>query len=349
MSRALHTPAELIESGLVDATSRAQIEAVAGLYAIALTPSVIDLIDPHDPYDPIARQFVPTAAELKTEPEERSDPIGDAAFSPVEGIVHRYADRVLLKLLHVCPVYCRFCFRRTQVGPGAESHLSPNALDAAFAYIAAHPHIWEVILTGGDPLTLSARRLEDVVKRLASISHVKILRIHTRIPCVDPEAITPELVDVLKASGKSVYVVLHANHPRELTQQAQMACARFIDAGIPLLSQSVLLRGVNDNVETLSALLRKFVECRIKPYYLHHLDLAPGTSHFRVPIPEGQALMLALQGHMSGLCLPRYMLDLPGGFGKIPIDAPHLRPLEDETGFEATDRAGHIHTYPPPR
>jgi lysine 2,3-aminomutase len=261
--------------------------------------------------------------------------------------VHRYPDRVLLKLLHICPVYCRFCFRRASVGPQAETFLSPQALDAAFAYIEAKPDIWEVILTGGDPLTLSLRRLEDVLRRLAAIDHVKILRIHTRIPCVDPERITQDLIDRLRACGKTVYIVLHANHPRELTREAKAACGKFIDAGIPMLSQSVLLRGVNDDATVLAGLFRAFVTCRIKPYYLHQLDLAPGTSHFRVPIAEGQALMRDLQGQISGLCLPRYMLDIPGGHGKVPIESGYLAAGARKGTFQVTDPHDEVHTYPP--
>lgn len=343
----LHTAAELADAGLIDPASRSAIEKVGAIYAIALTPTVAGLIDPRDAQDPIARQFVPSAAELETQPDERQDPIGDEAFTPVDGVVHRYPDRVLLKLLHVCPVYCRFCFRRASVGPGSEVYLSASALDRAFAYIAAQPQIWEVILTGGDPLTLSLRRLEDILQRLTAIDHVKILRIHSRVPSVDPPAITPELVALLRACGKAVYVVLHANHPREMTAEARSACAKFIDAGIPMFSQSVLLRGVNDDVKTLEALFRTFVECRIKPYYLHQLDLAPGTSHFRVPIAEGQALMRDLQGKISGLCLPRYMLDIPGGHGKVPIESGYLADAGEKTGFRITDHRGAIHVYPP--
>ena len=343
----LHSAAELVEAGLIDPAKRAAIEAVSARYAISLTPAVVRLIDQSDAKDPIARQFVPSGAELETQPDETADPIGDDAFSPVEGVVHRYPDRVLLKLLHVCPVYCRFCFRRASVGPGSEAYLSPQALDAAFAYIEAKPQIWEVILTGGDPLTLSLRRLEDVLRRLAAIDHVKIVRIHTRIPCVDPGRVVPELVDLLRACGKTVYVVLHANHPRELTPQARAACATFVDAGIPMLSQSVLLRGVNDDGATLAALFRTFVECRIKPYYLHQLDLAPGTSHFRVPIAEGQALMRELQSQVSGLCLPRYMLDIPGGHGKVPIEFSYLVAAEREGEFRVADHRGVMHAYPP--
>ena len=228
-----------------------------------------ELIDPSDPHDPIARQFVPDAAELDAQPQELADPIGDHAHSPVDGVVHRYPDRALLKLPATCAVYCRFCFRREMVGPGAQP-LTPAQLDAALEYIAAHEEIWEVILTGGDPLVLSPRRLKQVMTQLAAIGHVKVIRVHTRIPTVEPSRITPELVKALRVSGKATYVVLHANHPRELTPAAREACALLVDAGIPMLSQSVLLAGVNDDAPTLGALMRALVECRIKPYYLHH-------------------------------------------------------------------------------
>ena len=314
----IRLPSELVAAGLAPPEKLADLARVAQRYAIAITPEIAALIDRADPDDRIARQFVPDIAELTTSPDERADPIGDDAHSPVEGIVHRYPDRVLLKLVNVCAVYCRFCFRREMVGPGKQM-LSPGKLDAALAYIAAHPQIWEVILTGGDPLVLSARRLGEVVRRIAAIDHVKIVRLHTRLPVVSPEKITPALVRALKAPGKTTYVALHANHPRELTPAVRAACARIVDGGIPMVSQSVLLHGVNDDAATLEALMRAFVECRIKPYYLHHADHAPGTSHFRTTIEDGQALMRALRGRVSGLAQPTYVLDIPGGYGKVPV------------------------------
>jgi lysine 2,3-aminomutase len=343
--KTLRRLSDLEDAGLASANKRTALEKVAAQYAIAITPAIAELIDRADPNDPIARQFVPDPAELDTRIEERADPIGDDAHSPVEGIVHRYPDRVLLKLTHVCAVYCRFCFRREMIGPEA-TPLTERALDAAFAYIAAHPEIWEVVLTGGDPLVLSARRLKRVVSRLAAIAHVKVIRVHSRVPVADPARITSELVRALKAKGKATYVVLHANHTRELTEAARQACARLIDAGIPMLSQSVLLSGVNDDPQTLGALMRALVECRIKPYYLHHGDLAPGTSHLRTSIPHGQDLMRALRGRLSGLCQPAYVLDIPGGHGKSPIGPVYLS--TDETGrTRIEDFNGVLHRYPP--
>jgi len=314
----IRLPSELVAAGLAPPEKLSDLARVVERYAVAITPDIADLIDRADPHDPIARQFLPDIAELTTTPDERADPIGDHAHSPVEGIVHRYPDRVLLKLVNVCAVYCRFCFRREMVGPGRKA-LSAQQLDAALGYIAANREIWEVILTGGDPLVLAARRLRDVMKRIAAIEHVKIIRLHTRLPVVSPEKITPALVRALKAHGAATYVALHANHPREFTPQVRAACARIVEAGIPMVSQSVLLRGVNDDAQTLEALMRAFVECRIKPYYLHHADLAPGTSHFRTTIEDGQALMRALRGRVSGLAQPTYVLDIPGGYGKVPV------------------------------
>lgn len=317
---------------------------VAARYAVAITPAMETLIDPRDPADPIGAQFRPDTRELIIAPDEIADPIGDDAHTPVKGVVHRYADRCLLKLVHVCPVYCRFCFRREMVGPQGDGTLSGGELDAAIAYIESHPKIWEVIFTGGDPFLLSARRAREITQRLAAIAHVKILRWHTRIPAVDPLRVTPDLVEAIKAEDATTYVVLHANHPRELTREARAAIARLVDAGVPMLSQSVLLKGVNDDADTLEALMRALVEARVKPYYLHHLDKAPGTSHFRCSIEQGQQLTRALQERASGLAQPTYVLDIPGGHGKAPLAAPNLR--ETGEGYEVRDRDGQWRAYP---
>ena len=345
MSKAsLHSAAQLLEAGLIPSDRLSAIEQVGARFAIAITPQMVELIDRNDPQDPIARQFVPDESELNIRPHELSDPIGDAVHSPVEGIVHRYPDRVLLKLLQVCPIYCRFCFRRETVGPGENAFLSAESVDRAFSYISSHSEIWEVILTGGDPLALSPRRLREVMTRLGVIDHVKVVRIHTRVPAVDSARITEQLIEALKASGKTVFVALHANHARELTPLARAACARLIDAGFPMVSQSVLLRGVNDNIAALSDLMRAFVETRIKPYYLHHGDLAPGTAHLRTGVDEGLALMQGLRGHVSGLCQPSYVLDIPGGHGKSALDASHAA-LNGTQGVTLRDFRGQHHIY----
>jgi lysine 2,3-aminomutase len=344
-ARSLKTADELQAAGLVSPERLDAIRSVADRYAIALTPTVLSLIDRDDAADPIARQFVPDAAELVTTAEERADPIGDEAHSPVKGIVHRYPDRVLLKAVHICPVYCRFCFRREMVGPQGDGTLAPDELATALSYIREHAEIWEVILTGGDPLVLSPRRLAEIMRGLAAIEHVKIVRFHTRVPVVEPERIDEPLIAALREAGKTVYIALHANHPREMTDKARAACARLVDAGFPMVSQTVLLKGVNDDPAVLGELMKAFVETRVKPYYLHHPDLAPGTGHFRMDIEEGQRIVSALRGNISGLCQPTYVLDIPGGHGKAVIGESAVR---GEGGcYSVSDFRGGEHAYPP--
>ncbi|HYM18782.1 MAG TPA: lysine-2,3-aminomutase-like protein [Micropepsaceae bacterium] len=316
--RTARSLAELAAAGHIAPEDIERLAPVAARYAVAITPALAQLIDPSDLQDPIARQFVPSESELKTSAIESVDPIGDDRHSPVEGIVHRYPDRVLLKLTHLCPVYCRFCFRRETVGPKESAMLSPQALERALAYIATTPEVWEVIMTGGDPFTLSSRRIARLTARLSEIDHVKVLRWHTRMPIADPARIDEHLVRALK-SKRACYVVIHVNHPRELTDAARDAVARMVDAGIPVLSQSVLLKGINDNAGTLESLMRALVEARIRPYYLHHADLAPGTAHFRSSIGEGQKLVRGLRAQASGLCQPFYVLDIPGGYAKAQL------------------------------
>ncbi len=334
---------DLVEAGLATGgeTERARLAAVLDQYAVAVTPAMAALIGGTPADDEIGRQFVPTLAELSTTPDELADPIGDKAHEAVPGVVHRYPDRVLLKVTHACPVYCRFCFRREMVGPGGEQSLSASALDAAMAYIAGAPQIFEVILTGGDPFVLSPRRIADITARLAAIPHVQVLRWHTRVPLVDPSRVSEDLVAALKADGKAIYVALHANHPREFTYAGRTAIARLVDAGVAMVSQSVLLKGVNDDVNTLEALMRTFVANRVKPYYLHHADLAPGTGHFRTSIAEGQALMRALRGRLSGIAQPTYVLDIPGGVAKVPVGPSYVD--SDADGVIAPDGTPHAY------
>lgn len=322
------------------------LEAVAERYAVAITPEMAALIEGDPAIDPIGRQFVPQAAELDRAGEELSDPIGDRRLSPVKGIVHRYPDRVLLKPSLVCPVYCQFCFRREDVGPKG-GMLSASELAAALDYVRARPEIWEVIVSGGDPFLLSPRRLRTIVAALDAMPHLGVIRFHTRVPVVAPGRVGAALVASL-AAEKAVYVVIHANHPRELTDAARAVCARLGKAGIPLLSQSVLLKGVNDDAATLELLFRGLVAMRVKPYYLHHLDLAPGTAHFRTGLEEGQALMRGLRGRVSGLCQPTYVLDLPGGHGKVPVGPCHARPDAAPGTWCIEDTQGGHHVYPPP-
>jgi lysine 2,3-aminomutase len=331
----------LERDGLVESDPR--LAEAARAMAIAITPEMANLIDRTDAGDPIARQFVPSVRETEIAPEELSDPIGDEARSPVKGIVHRYPDRVLLKPLHVCPVYCRFCFRREKVGPGGEA-LSPAELAAALAYIRERPEIWEVILTGGDPLMMAPRRLGELIAALDAIEHVGVIRIHSRVPIVDPSRITGELLAAITPRRATLWIGVHCNHPRELSPAARAALAMLADAGIPLIGQTVLLAGVNDDVETLDQLMRALVSARVKPYYLHHPDLVRGTSHFRVSIERGQELMRALRGRLSGLAQPTYVLDVPGGHGKVPIGPAYLG--DDPDAVQVRDAFGETHRYP---
>jgi lysine 2,3-aminomutase len=336
---------DLVERGLVAAERGDALRRVAEKFSVAITDDMAALIDPADPADPIAAQFVPDVAELNDSPEDRSDPIGDERHSPVPGIVHRYPDRVLLKPILICPVYCRFCFRREQVGQG-DGVLAPDALDRAFAYIEQRPEIWEVVVTGGDPFLLSPRRLAEIVRRLDAIPHVAVLRFHTRVPVAEPGRVGAALVRALTAE-RAVYVVLHANHPRELTPAMRDAVGRLVRAGIPVLSQSVLLRGINDDPAVLESLLRGLVAMRVKPYYLHHPDLAPGTGHFRLGIADGQRIVAELRGRVSGLCQPTYVLDIPGGYGKVPIGPSAAAPGGSAGEWLVADPEGRRHRYPP--
>ena len=341
--RGLTTPAALADAGLLAADDVPGLAGVAERYAIGITPGIAALSAAHPA---IARQFVPSTDELTINPGERADPIGDQAHAPVKGIVHRYPDRLLLMPTLSCAVYCRFCFRRESVGEAGV--LSMDEMAAAIDYIRAAPGVWEVILTGGDPLTLSPRRLSEILAALDSIPHVKTIRIHTRVPVAAPERIDTVLIGALTRLSKPVYVGIHCNHAAELTPEVKAACGRLAEAGIPLLAQTVLLKGVNDDVDALDALFRGLVETRVRPYYLHHLDLAPGTGHFRVPVEEGQRLIGALRGRLSGLALPTYILDIPGGAGKVPAGPGYLSPEGDGT-FLVRDPKGFAHTYVPDR
>jgi lysine 2,3-aminomutase len=328
----------LIGAGLLEPADEAAIDAVATRYAVAITPTMRDLIEAPD--DAIGRQFIPDARELDTAAGEHADPIGDDRFSPIKGVVHRYADRALLKPVLICPVYCRFCFRREHVGPGG-GLLTEAELDAAFAWFEAHPAISEIILTGGDPLMLSPRRLGMILARLAAMPHTETLRIHSRVPTADPARIDAALIDAMSAAmnaaridtldsampaDRPLWLVLHANHAREFTPAARAALTRLRRAGVSLLGQSVLLRGVNDSADALEALFRAMLAAGVKPYYLHQLDAAPGTARFHVPIEQGRRLLEALRGRVTGLAWPTYVLDIPDGHGKVPIGPEYLLP-----------------------
>ncbi len=340
--RAIKNLAELQAAGLVNSAQKSELIPVVENFNMRLTPHVQSLIEANDVSDPIYAQYVPSLSELLETPGELVDPIGDDVHEKVKGITHRYPDRVLLKATLTCQVYCRFCFRREKVGQVDEA-LNSDEIATAIAYIRNTPEIWEVILSGGDPLVMSDRRLALIVAELSDIAHVQVIRIHTRAPVADPARISDGLISALKVRP-AVYVVVHVNHPREISEEVKLGFAKMVDAGIPLLSQSVLLKGVNNSVETLSVLMKMLVALRVKPYYLHHLDKARGTEHFRCSIAEGQKLMLGLRGNLSGLCLPTYMLDIPSGFGKVPIGPVYIE--QDGNGaFVVTDFRDGTHDY----
>lgn len=329
----------LQQRGLADADP--ELERVTERYAVAVTEPVAALIAA-DPDGPVARQYLPTIAEAVSLPDEIVDPIGDAAHSPVRGIVHRYPDRVLLKLTHACPVYCRFCFRREQVGPGGEA-LGKDDLEAALDYIRSHSEIWEVVFSGGDPLHLPPKKLKALLAEIDAMPHVEVVRFHSRVPVVLPAAIDGAMLEAL-AGRAARYVAVHVNHRDELTPEALAALHAMTRSGITLLSQTVLLRGINDDAAVLAGLFRALVAHNVKPYYLHHLDRAPGTSHFRVSMARGQEIMRQLRGRVSGLCQPTYMLDIPGGHGKVPIGPNHVEAVPG--GYRVTDPNGVAHVLP---
>jgi lysine 2,3-aminomutase len=333
----LTTLDDLSRAGLIDPAQTPALASVVDTFRVRVTPAMQTVIAS----DGVARQFVPTVEELITRPEELHDPIGDRAHAPVPGLTHRYPDRVILHVTQTCEVYCRFCFRRETVGDSGT--LPDDQLDAALDYIARTPQIWEVILTGGDPLVLSSRRIARVMARLDAIAHVGVVRFHTRVPIVAPEKITDGLIAALQ-TRVAVYIVVHTNHADELTPAALGALDRLVKAGIPLLSQTVLLRGVNASANALGDLFRALIRARVKPYYLHHCDLALGTSHFRTTIAEGQAIMETLRAQFSGVCLPTYVLDIPSGFGKVPIGPGYVTP-DPAGGWAIRDPKGGLHHY----
>jgi len=322
---------------------RTDLNRVAERYAVRVTPAVYETIAQTTPDDPVALQYLPDTRELSETPDELPDPIGDHSHSPVTGIVHRYPDRVLLMPVSRCAVYCRYCFRREKVGKGA-GLLEPAQLTAALDYIRQNKDIWEVILSGGDPLILSPRRLAAILEELDKIDHVSVIRIHSRVPVADPERITDALCAALAKTQKPVYLAVHVNHVQELSPAAEQALQKLHKAGCVLLSQSVLLKGINNSAAILEALFRRLVTLRIRPYYLHHPDKAPGTAHFRLSLAEGQHIMKQLRGRLSGLAQPVYMLDIPGGHGKVPVTPCYLQ-TEGDTAYRIEDPSGQLHSY----
>lgn len=294
---------------------------------------------------PVARQYIPDSRELDIIPEETSDPIGDHPHSPVKGIVHRYKNRALLKITNICAVNCRFCFRKDMLG-AADERLSSKDIETAIDYLHDHSEINEVILTGGDPLVLSSRRLTSLFAALGAIKHINIIRIHTRLPVAAPNKM-PDLNTLNLPQDKALFMVLHINHADEITKNMLKTCKLLRAAGFTLLSQSVLLKGVNDTHDALNTLFTALIKIGIKPYHLHHPDLVCGTGHFRISFENGMALMKQLQRTLSGIALPTYILDIPGGFGKVPVTPDYISIANDR--YVITDPQGKKHIYPLPK
>ena len=290
--------------------------------ALGITPYFFNLIDPADENCPIRRQVVPRLEETNTAPWELSDPCGEDSHSPVSGLVHRYPDRVLFLVTDRCASYCRYCTRSRLVSNASGYDFHPE-FDKQLAYIEQHPEIRDVLLSGGDPLLLSDEKLEDLLTRLRAIPHIEFLRIGTRIPIFLPQRITPELCAMLK-QFHPLFISIHSNHPRELTTEVRDALGRLADAGIPLGNQSVLLKHVNDDVTVMKALVQKLLMCRVKPYYVYQCDLIAGSAHLRTSVRKGLEIMKALRGHTTGYAVPQYVIDAPGGGGKVPINPDYI-------------------------
>lgn len=301
---------------------REGIQKCMGTYRMAITPYYLSLIDPNDPYDPIRMQAIPKEDELYIAPEDQLDPLHEDTDSPCEGLTHRYPDRVLFLVTNQCSMYCRHCTRRRFAGQ-QDKALTREKIDKSISYIREHDEVRDVLISGGDPLTLGDEMLEYILSSLRAIEHVEIIRIGTRIPCVMPQRVTPELCSMLK-KYHPLWINVQFNHPNEITPEVEKACAMLSEAGIPLGNQSVLLAGVNDCVYVMRELVRKLVKIRVRPYYIYQCDLSLGLSHFRTSVSKGMEIIEGLQGHTTGFAVPAFVIDAPGGGGKIPIMPNHI-------------------------
>jgi lysine 2,3-aminomutase len=296
--------------------------------ALAITPYFFNLIDRDDPDCPIRKQVIPRAGEMQYAAEEMLDSLGEDSHSPVPGLVHRYPDRVLFLVTDRCAAYCRYCTRSRLVSNAQHYDFHPE-YEQALRYIEEHPEVRDVLLSGGDPLLLSDRKLEHLLARLRAIKHVEFIRIGSRIPVFLPQRITPELCDIFKKYGP-VWMSIHVNHPKECTQDLKDACERLSYAGVPLGNQSVLLNGVNDDADVMKALVHRLLRMRVRPYYIYQMDLITGGSHFKVDVRKGIEIIRALRGHTTGYAVPQYVIDAPGGGGKVPINPEYLEKITDD-------------------
>lgn len=293
------------------------IKQALAKFRMAITPYYLSLIDPNDPYDPIRRQAIPQGAECNIAPADLNDPLHEDEDSPAPGLTHRYPDRVLFLITDMCSMYCRHCTRRRFAGQKDDESPSER-IEKCLAYIEKTPQVRDVLLSGGDALMVSDKKLEYIIQRLRAIPHVEIVRIGSRTPVVCPQRITPELCDMLK-KYHPIWLNTHFNHPNEFTPEAEAALARLANAGIPLGNQTVLLRGVNDCVHVMKKLMHELVRNRVRPYYIYQCDLSMGLEHFRTPVSKGIEIIENLRGHTSGYAVPTFVVDAPGGGGKTPV------------------------------
>ena len=345
MANRITTAEQLAEIIPLSAAEQADIAQCLHRFRMAIPPYYASLMRPGEPDGPIRRQAVPSVRELRTEPCDMADPLCEDAHSPSPGLVHRYPDRVLLLLTRQCSMYCRHCTRRRMVGCEDVS-LGDAELEHAVSYIERHTEVRDVLLSGGDPLVLPDERLETVIRRLRAVPHVEVIRIGTRTPVVMPMRITDGLLAMLKRY-QPVWINTHFNHPDEITPDSARACQKIADAGIPLGSQSVLLRGINNDAETLKRLFTGLVQIRVRPYYLYQCDLSNGIGHFRTPVAEGMALMKQIRGFISGFAVPEFVIDLPGGGGKTPASLDYIVRM-DERGAVLRNFEGKEYFYPNP-
>lgn len=313
--------------------------------AMAITPHFFNLIDRDDPDCPIRRQVIPRIEETWEADFEMADPCGEDAHMPVPGLVHRYPDRVLFLVTDRCASYCRYCTRSRVVSGAGEQNLETD-YEAAFRYLEEHTEVRDVLLSGGDPLLLSDGKLEKILSRLRSIEHIEFLRIGSRIPLFLPQRITPELCGIL-SKYHPLFISVHANHPRELTSEVKEGLERLANSGIPLGNQSVFLKGVNDDVETMRTLVHKLLMCRVRPYYLYQMDLIQGSSHLRSSVSKGLKIIEGLRGHTTGYAIPQFVIDAPGGGGKVPVNPDYVIQRNDERVL-IRNYEGEIFEYPEP-
>jgi len=322
---------------------RAGCEHANRKLALAITPYFFNLIDRRDPECPIRKQVIPRAAEQVVSEGEMLDSLGEDEHSPVSGLVHRYPDRVLFLVTDRCAAYCRYCTRSRLVSNAQDYNFHPE-YEEGLRYIAAHPEIRDVLLSGGDPLLLSDAKLEHLISRLRAIPHVEFIRIGSRIPVFLPQRITPELCAILRRHGP-VWMSIHVNHPRECTADLRAACERLAFAGVPLGNQSVLLRGINDNVDVMKALVHRLLRMRVRPYYLYQMDLITGGAHFKASVRKGIEIIQALRGHTTGYAVPQFVIDAPGGGGKVPLNPDYVESVDDEA-IVLRNYEGRLYRYP---